>query len=129
MVLGGAEIALLIVCPFLAYFLVKWLWEKDTVKENRRKRAIEVSAIYKRRAAEDLPKLLNDYGVGDYSGLVKAFFDLLHKFVGGDDAAIEREIDRVLDNMNKVVAQTAEGRARLTAIVAAGAGPAPVVAS
>jgi hypothetical protein len=111
-------IALLIVVPALAYFLVKWLFTKDTEIENRRRRSAELAGKFTAYGLKDAPKLLNDYAVGDYSGLVHDFRVMLDKYLSGDDAAIERELDSVFESVLSVKLSTADGRTVLAAKLA-----------
>jgi hypothetical protein len=105
-----ATIALLVCAPALAYFLAKWLFQKDTERENKRRRAAEVAAIYKKRGLEDIPSQLINFSVGDVSGVIHGFVDALHKYVMVKDEEVEAQIDRVLTNMVKAAMTTEGGR-------------------
>lgn len=114
-----ATIALLICAPALAYFLAKWLFERDTEKENKKRRAAEVAAIYTKRGLEDIPKQLINYSVSDVSGVIHGFFEFIHKYVMVTNEEVETQIDRVLTNMIKAAMTTEAGREVVSKAMAA----------
>ena len=117
-------VALLICAPALAYFLAKWLFQKDTEKENKRRRAAEVAAIYKKRGLEDIPNQLINYSVADLSGVIHGFVEALHKYVMVKDEEVEAQIDRILTNMIKAAYLTAAGKTVVDKAIAEVASPA-----
>lgn len=123
LVLGAQTIALLIVCPILAYFIAKWLFQKDTEMEARRMASARLAGVLSKYGLKRIPTVLLAYSVGDYSGMAKqiqSFADLLMT----DEKHITSEFDDVFNNVLDVKLATAEGRALLTAKMASMAAPA-----
>jgi hypothetical protein len=123
LVLSAQSIALLVVCPILAYFLAKWLFQKDSEKEARRMAAARLAGVLSKYGLKRLPTLLLAYSVGDYSGMAKqiqAFADLLQT----DEKHITSEFDDVFSNVLEMKLATPEGKALLVAKLAAMQAPA-----
>jgi hypothetical protein len=134
LVLSAQSIALLVVCPILAYFLAKWLFQKDTEKEARRMAAARLAGTLSKYGLKRMPALLLAYSVGDYGGMAKqiqSFAELLQT----DEKHITSEFDDVFNNVLDVKLATPEGKAllaaKLTALTAPAtpAAPAPLAIS
>jgi len=49
----------------------RWLYTKDTEKEERRRAASKLAGVLRAGGLEHVPQFLEDYSVGDYSGMAK----------------------------------------------------------
>lgn len=117
LVLTPATIALCVCVPLLAYFIVKWLFTKDTEIENRRRAAAKLAAKLQAIGLKKTPEFLIDYSVGDYSGMANKIQMLAELFLAGDEpvlAEVETVFRSVLDSKLK----TEEGRAFIAAKLA-----------
>lgn len=117
-VLGAQSIALLIVCPILAFFVAKWLFTKDQEMEARRLAAGKLAGTLQKYGLKRLPALLQCYSIGDYSGMAKqiqSFAELL----ATDEKHITSEFDDVFSNVLDTKLATPEGKALITAKLAA----------
>lgn len=119
----GPVIALCIMAPALAYFLVKWAFQKDTEIENRRKAAAKLAATLKAYGLDRIPNFLFDYSVGDYSGMLNEIHKLAELFNESADLVV-KEFDAVFDNVLSIKLATADGRAAIAAKLADAAKPA-----
>lgn len=127
-VLTPATIALCICVPLLAFFVVKWLFTKDTEIENRRRAAAKLAAKLEAMGLKKLPAFLIDYSVGDYSGMANKIHQLAEMFLEGDEPVMA-ELDTVFQNVLTAKLATEEGRAFIAAKLAEVAkAVAPVVA-
>ena len=132
MTLSVSTIAIVILVGLVAFFAVKWLFNKDTEIENRRRAAAELAATLRGVGLELIPEFLIDYSVGDYSGMAQKIVNLTRTFLKGEKAVMV-EFQRVFENLLAAKLQTEEGRmsvkARLDeatqAAHAAKLGPAP----
>lgn len=120
--LTGPVIALCIMAPALAYFVVKWLYQKDTEIENRRKAAGKLAATLKSYGLKWLPNFLFDYSVGDYSGMLDEIHKLAQLFNESEDMVV-KEFDAVFANVLDAKLATPEGQAMIAAKLAAAAAP------
>ena len=117
LVLTPATIALCVCVPLLAYFVVKWLFIKDTEIENRRRAAARLAAKLQELGLRKTPEFLIDYSVGDYSGMANKIHMLAELFLGGDDPVLA-EVDTVFRNVLDAKLKTDEGRALIAAKLA-----------
>lgn len=103
-----------IVCIALAavatYFAAKWLFRKDTEIENRRRRAVELSAKLTGLGFKSMAELFMDYAVGDYSGMFSKMAMVVEK-LRGNDKDVLADLSDVFDNLMKMKLATQEGRA------------------
>ncbi len=128
-VLTPATIALIVCVPLLAYFLVKWIFTKDTEIENRRRAAAKLAAKLQSIGLKRTPEFLIDYSVGDYSGMANKIHNLADLFLAGDEPLLA-EVDTVFRSVLDAKLKTEEGRAFLAAKLAeATKALAPVVAA
>jgi len=92
------------------YYVVRWMFRKDTEIEDRRRAAAELAGVLSGLGLRKIPDFLIDYSVGDYSGMGKKIADLARLFLSGEAAVLEEfkeAFGRVLDAKLK----TPEGRA------------------
>jgi len=103
-----------IVCIVLAiaasYFAARWLFRKDTEIEDRRRKAIELSAKLTAMGFKSMAQLFQDYAVGDYSGMFSKMAMVVEK-LRGNDKDILADLSDVFDNLMKMKLATQEGRA------------------
>lgn len=117
--MGFETIALLVCVPLLAFFVAKWLFQKDTEKEQRRLQAAAGASELKAWGLEWAPKLLNCYAVGDYSGLLYEVKQMLDLFVGKDgNKHIMDELEGTFKRVLEIKLATVEGRASITDLLA-----------
>jgi hypothetical protein len=88
---------------------VKWLFNKDTEIENRRRAAAELAATLRGVGLELIPEFLIDYSVGDYSGMATKIANLGKTFLKGEKAVMA-EFERVFENLLAAKVKTEEGR-------------------
>ncbi len=117
LILTPTLIALCLCVPPLAYFIVKWLFTKDTEIENRRRAAAKLAAKLQEVGLRKLPDFLIDYSVGDYSGMANKIHMLAELVLSGE-APLLAEVDSVFRNVLDAKLKTDEGRAFLAAKLA-----------
>lgn len=101
-------ILLLAVGAVVAYFLVQFLFKRDTAVEERRRRAIKLSQWCSKNGLPLAGQALDCYAVGDYSGLL---FNLKHLGdVIGDDDQISPAVDKFLKTQLDKKLQSHDGR-------------------
>ena len=117
MVLSLSQVVVLALIVVVGFMAAKWLFQKDTEVEDRRRGAVKLAAALKAYGLSKLPDLLADYAVGDYSGMATKMEQLAEIFATGEQAVIG-EFDQVFE---KVLAQkllTDAGRALIAAKLA-----------
>lgn len=65
--------------PLVTYALIglvaigvgRWLYKKDTEKEDRRRAAAQLAGVYRSAGLVNTAVFLENYSVGDYSGMAK----------------------------------------------------------
>ena len=99
-----------------AAFGIGWLlFGADSRIEDRRRRAIELSGKLRQVGFTKLPVFLEDYAVGDYSGMVrsiKELHDIMH-----DPAQRAAELDRVVKLVLEMKFKDPEQRAAVLKLV------------
>jgi hypothetical protein len=135
MTLSLLHIVCIVLAIVAAYFGVKWFCRIDTAIENRRRRAVELSAKLTALGFKSMAELFMDYAVGDYSGMFSKMAMVVEK-MRGNDKDILADLSDVFDNLMKMKLATQEGRAlvraelesveRMLAPVPAPVAPAPV---
>ena len=110
MTLSLLHIVCIVLAIAAAYFAVKWLFRKDTEIENRRRRAVELSAKLTGLGFKSMAELFMDYAVGDYSGMFSKMAMVVEK-MRGNDKDILADLSDVFDNLMKMKLATQEGRA------------------
>ncbi len=109
MVLSLTHIVCIVLAAVASYFAVKWLFRKDTEIENRRRKAVELSARLTGLGFKSMAELFMDYAVGDYSGLFSKMAMVVER-LRGNDKDILADLSDVFDNLMKMKLATQEGR-------------------
>lgn len=109
MTLSLLHIAIIVLAAVAAYFGVKWAFRVDTEIENRRRRAVELSAKLTGLGFKSMAELFMDYAVGDYSGMFSKMAMVVEK-LRGNDKDILADLSDVFDNLLKIKLATQEGR-------------------
>ena len=73
------------------------LFRKDTEIENRRRAAIEGAGVLKGLGLNEIPAMLTDYAVGDYSGLASRAADASKRLL--NPANIQTEFTAIFNNL------------------------------
>lgn len=107
-------ILLLVVLVAAGYFVVKWLFQKDTEIENRRRGAARLAGVLSSKGLVKVPEFLIDYSVGDYSGMGNNIKKLAALFLDGEEAVV-KEFDKVFENLLDAKLSVATGRAYIAA--------------
>lgn len=112
--LTPASVAICILVPLVGFLAAKWLFQKDTEIEDRRRGAIRLCAVLKSYGLVEVPKFLESYAVGDYSGVAHQIKQLAELFLSGEDAVV-KEFNRVYERVLDAKLRTEEGRALIAA--------------
>lgn len=94
-----------------AYFVIRFLFQRDTAVENRRLESIELSDICTKNGLPILGKALKRYAVGDYSGLAFAVRDIRDTI--SDPEELDNVVQRFLGIQLDKKLKTVEGREEL----------------
>ncbi len=94
-----------------AYFVIRFLFTRDTAVENRRLESIELSDVCSKNGLPILGKALKRYAVGDYSGLAFAVRDIRDTISDPDE--LENVVQRFLGIQLDKKLKTVEGREEL----------------
>lgn len=117
MVLTPSSIAILVLVPLVGFLAAKWLFQKDTEIENRRRGAAKLAAVLQTYGLRKTPEFLQDYAVGDYSGMAHKIADLARLFLDGEEHVV-KEFQHVFERVLEAKLQTDEGRAYIAAKLA-----------
>jgi len=98
----------------VAIYLGTLLFKADTKKEGRRRAANQLAGVLRSLGLKKTPEFLEDYGVGDYSGMAEKITDLAKLFVNGQDAVVA-EFSQVFDSVLAAKLSTETGRAYVAA--------------
>ena len=123
MVLTPSSIAILVLVPVVGFLAAKWLFQKDTEIENRRRGAAKLAAVLQTYGLKKTPEFLVDYSVGDFSGMAHKIADLARLFLDGEEHVV-KEFQQVFDRVLEAKLQTDEGRAYIAAKLSETAKPA-----
>jgi hypothetical protein len=123
MVLTPSSILILVLVPLVGFLAAKWLFQKDTEIENRRRGAAKLAAVLQTYGLTKTPEFLIDYSVGDYSGMTHKIADLARLFLDGEEHVV-KEFQHVFDRVLEAKLQTDEGRAYIAAKLSETAKPA-----
>ena len=63
MVLTPSSILILVLVPLVGFLAAKWLFQKDTEVENRRRGAAKLAAVLQTYGLKKTPEFLIDYSV------------------------------------------------------------------
>jgi hypothetical protein len=97
--------------------VAKWAMSKDTEIEDRRRAANKLASHLRVLGLSKIPEFLEDYGVGDYSGMADKLKRLVDLFTSGEEHVIA-EFDQVYSNVLSAKLKTPEGRTMLAAMLA-----------
>ena len=114
MVLTPSSILILVLVPLVGFLAAKWLFQKDTEIENRRRGAAKLAAVLQTYGLKKTPEFLIDYSVGDYSGMAHKIADLARLFLDGEEHVV-KEFQQVFDRVLEAKLRTDEGRAYIAA--------------
>ena len=117
MVLTPSSIAILVLVPAVGFLAAKWLFQKDTEIENRRRGAAKLAAVLQTYGLTKTPEFLIDYSVGDYSGMTHKIADLARLFLDGEEHVV-KEFQHVFERVLEAKLRSAEGRAYVAAKLA-----------
>ena len=96
----------------LAFFAGMWLFRKDTEIENRRRQASSIAGVLKNTYGMTLiPGMLEDYSVGDYSGVARRIKDIAEILLDPKKAAVE--FGKVFEHILEQRMKDPEARAAL----------------
>lgn len=114
-------LALLVVVPALAFFVVKWLFQKDVELENRRRGAATLASKLSAYGLVRIPAMLVSYSVGDYVTLVEQGKQILNLFLAAEDgdSQLMNELNGVYAKVLANNLSTAAGRATVQAALTA----------
>lgn len=101
---------ILAVIGIVGYFIARWLFQKDTEIENRRRGAAKLAGVLSAKGLKKVPDFLIDYSVGDYSGMGTHIKQLADLFLDGEDAVL-KEFETVFENLLNAKLATPTGRA------------------
>jgi len=114
MFLTPSSILILVLVPLVGFLAAKWLFQKDTEIENRRRGAAKLAAVLQTYGLKKTPEFLIDYSVGDYSGMAHKIADLARLFLDGEEHVV-KEFQQVFERVLEAKLQTDEGRAYIAA--------------
>ena len=117
MILSVNMLVIVALCAICAWLAAKWLFRKDTEKENRRRAAAQMAATLKGLGLKQIPTFLVDYSVGDYSGMANSIGDTARLFLSGEEAVVN-EFKEVFANLLAAKLKTEEGRLVIAAKLA-----------
>lgn len=112
---AGFTVAGLAAFTLLAVLVGILLFKVDTKIENRRKRAIDLSNLLASKGFKDLPELLKDYAVGDYSGAFEKVEYLWAKY--SDPATSNGAVSELLEKLLKQALDNPDTAAKVVSIV------------
>ena len=128
MFLTTSSILILVLVPLVGFLAAKWLFQKDTEVENRRRGAAKLAAVLQTYGLKKTPEFLIDYSVGDYSGMAHKIADLSRLFLDGEEHVV-KEFQQVFDRVLEAKLQNEEGRAYIAAKLTETAKPAATQSS
>jgi hypothetical protein len=99
----------------VAYYLGTFLFKKDTEKENRRRGAAKLAGVLRAQGLRKTPQFLEDYAVGDYSGMAETIKELVKLFVNDGSDAVVAEFSQVFESVLAAKLGTETGRAYVAA--------------
>jgi ribosomal protein L30/L7E len=113
--LSVLEVVLLsVVAAAVAFFVGKFLFQKDTEVENRRRAAAKLAGTLRALGLRKTPEFLEDYAVGDYSGMAEKIKELVKLFANGEQGVVE-EFSQVFDSVLAAKLKSESGRAFVAA--------------
>jgi hypothetical protein len=82
----------------------RFLFARDTAKEERRRNATKIAGMLRANGLEVLPDVFEDYAVGDYSGLAKSIAKAANLL--NDPAAAEALFQKAVERVQAARAKT-----------------------
>lgn len=107
------QLVIVALVAVVGFFVAKWLFQKDTKVEDRRRGAGQLAAALTGYGLVKIPAFLIDYSVGDVSGMAEKMKLLAQMFLAGEDAVV-KEFDQVFERVLVKKLQTEAGRALIT---------------
>ena len=98
----------------VAFFVTKWLFSKDTKIEDRRRAANKLSLKLHEYGLPKIAAIIEDYGVGDYSGVLHRIRGLADLLFAGEDPLL-KELDAAFERILAAKLKSAEARALIAA--------------
>lgn len=114
MVLTPSTLLIVVLVPLVGFLAAKWLFQKDTEIEERRRGAAKLAAVLQNYGLRKTPEFLIDYSVGDYSGMAVKISALAKLFLEGEESVVQ-EFQQVFDRVLDAKLRTEEGRAYVAA--------------
>jgi len=114
MFLTPSSILILVLVPLVGFLAAKWLFQKDTEVENRRRGAVQLAGTLHKYGLTKTAAFVGDYAVGDYSGMAHKIADLARLFLDGEEHVV-KEFQQVFERVLEAKLQTDEGRAYIAA--------------
>ena len=108
------NLVILVLVVAVGFLASKWLFQKNTEREDRRRGAAKLAAVLTNYGLVQLPNLLIDYSVGDYSGMAERIKQLTQTLLAGEDVVV-KEFDQVFTRVLTQKLQTETGRALIAA--------------
>lgn len=117
MVVTGSQVAVLVLVAIIGWLGAKWLFQKDTEVEDRRRGAAKLAGALQAYGLTKIPDFLVAYSVGDYSGMAMKIKALAEMFMQGE-AGVIAEFDQVFDKVLAEKLKSEAGRAFIAAKLA-----------
>lgn len=95
----------------LGYVAGRWLFQKDTEVEDRRRAAFRISGALREKGMTVLPGFLEDYAVGDYSGMAHKLKEA--SAILFNEAAVAQEFEKVFQKLLEVKLRDPDAKAKL----------------
>lgn len=109
--LSSASLPILVAAAVAIYFGAKFLFKKDEQIEDRRRQAIKLAGECKTCGLEFLSPVLEDYAVGDYSGILHRLRALADDV--RSDSQRQALLDRVFETQLAARMKTPESRQQI----------------
>ena len=117
MILTASNAAILVLVPLVGFLAAKWLFQKDTEREDRRRGAAKLAGVLQTYGLKKTPEFLVDYSVGDYSGMAHKIADLSRLFLDGEEHVV-KEFQHVFERVLEAKLRSPESRAYVAAKLA-----------
>jgi hypothetical protein len=114
MIISGSQLAVLALVAVVGWLGAKWIFQKDTEVEDRRRGAVKLAGSLKAYGLTKIPDFLSDYAVGDYSGMAMKIKALADMFMQGE-AGVITEFNQVFDKVLGEKLKSEAGRAFIAA--------------
>lgn len=98
----------------VAIYIGTVLFKADTATEDRRRAAAKLAGVLRALGLKKTPEFLEDYAVGDYSGMAEKIKVLVKLFLDGEDAVVN-EFGSVFESVLAAKLKSETGRAYVAA--------------